>query len=74
MASVVVQFKCACMDAEQPLSVPARLRATDVMFWMEDIVIPRVAKAHSIENPTCERTSLESLKIPRIEGKLAGEQ
>lgn len=46
------------------LQVPTRAPAVDVVMWLEDIVMPRVAKDHKIRSPLCCETTMKEILLP----------
>ena len=62
--TVGVRFRCECMTEEVEVRVPKRKVSTDVVYWLEEIAMPKVFADHRKRSPRCRETSLDELKIP----------
>lgn len=75
MSHVTVFYKCVCMKTEVRLDVPERAPALDVVAWVEDVVVPRVADSHLVRGAHgCRESTMEYLKLPVPPSGLTGGQ
>ncbi len=68
MSTVTVKYKCACMDERTSVEVPERAPAVDVVMWLNDVVMPRVARDHRARNPRCRETTMQETLLPAPKG------
>lgn len=58
-----LSYKCACMECDGIVQVPARPPGSDLMLWM-NAVTATIAMDHAARNPRCRSTVMEYIKIP----------
>ena len=57
-------YKCSCMEKEVTIQVPDRREQTDIVVWMETLVLNCIAFDHSELSPNCRKQAMEYCKIP----------
>ncbi len=72
MSTVGIKYKCRCMSERADLQVPERKLSVDVVLWLNDIVMPRVAADHRLRSPTCREKTLEECMLPAPPDKHIG--
>lgn len=74
MSTVEVLYRCECMRKRASLQVPERAPALDVVMWIEDVAMPRVAADHRRRHPQCRETKMKETLFPAPPDGIIGGQ
>lgn len=62
---VEVLYRCACLDEDVKVKVPARRGpAHDVTDWVGSVVASKVGADHAARSPACHADVMQYVKIP----------
>lgn len=60
-----VKYSCGeCGINKVDVDVPARGRAVDVVFWVQEVVARRIGDDHQKRSPDCKAKTIQNLMIP----------
>lgn len=64
MKTIVLFYKCHCMQDQVTLTVRQRVAYENVVDWIEEVVRPALTEDHGKRSPLCFAGTVEYLKIP----------
>lgn len=64
---MIAKYRCQCMKDEAEVEIPQRAEHTNVVFYIEKIVMKKVGADHHLRSPDCRATSVQDIKIPTTE-------
>lgn len=67
-----VKYKCACMQDEVEIQVPARTKRQNVVEFVQNTAA-LIHADHSLRNSLCTRNTMEYMKIPVLPNMPVGE-
>ena len=61
---MIAKYSCQCLDAEAEVEVPERAEHTNVVFYIEMIVMNKIGADHCKRSPNCKATHVKHIKVP----------
>jgi hypothetical protein len=57
-------YKCRCMQEETAINVTDPTPGADLALWCTMVVVPAIGYHHTTNQPTCQETRNEYVRIP----------